>query len=78
MFHCGVAGDGHGGGDDRMVADFLRQVRERGDGSGAALTSATASLQSHLIAFAAEESRLHEGKSVKLAELVQRAAARCR
>lgn len=75
VFHCGVAGDGHGGGDDRMVADFLRQVREHGDGSGAALTSATASLQSHLIAFAAEESRLHEGKSVKLAELVQRAAA---
>lgn len=43
-FHCGVTGDGHGGGDDRMVAEFLHHVREHKDQEGVALTSATASL----------------------------------
>lgn len=71
-FHCGVAGDGHGGGDDRMVAEFLQNVRENENGTFSALTSATASLQSHLIAFAAEESRFLGGMTVKLSDMVQR------
>ncbi|GIP29833.1 oxidoreductase [Paenibacillus sp. J23TS9] len=71
-FHCGVAGDGHGGGDDRMVAEFLQNVRENENDTVSALTSATASLQSHLIAFAAEESRFLGGMTVKLSDMVQR------
>ncbi|WCR24881.1 Gfo/Idh/MocA family oxidoreductase [Paenibacillus thiaminolyticus] len=75
-FHCGVSGDGHGGGDDRMVAEFLHLVREHQEEAMAtALTSATASLQSHLIAFAAEESRLQGGMPVKLADMIGRVAA---
>ncbi|MEC0241843.1 Gfo/Idh/MocA family oxidoreductase [Paenibacillus dokdonensis] len=71
-FHCGVAGDGHGGGDDRMVAEFLQNVRENENDTVSGLTSATASLQSHLIAFAAEESRFLGGMTVKLSDMVQR------
>ncbi|MDG0872124.1 Gfo/Idh/MocA family oxidoreductase [Paenibacillus thiaminolyticus] len=74
-FHCGVSGDGHGGGDERMVADFLHLVREHQEEAMAtALTSATASLQSHLIAFAAEESRLQGGMPVKLTDMIGRVA----
>lgn len=78
-FHCGVAGDGHGGGDERMVADFLHLVREhQEEAMSSALTSATASLQSHLIAFASEESRLQGGMPVKLADMIGRVAAEAR
>ncbi len=45
---------GHGGGDHGLVADFLAAVR----GEIPPLTSARASLESHLLAFAAEEARL--------------------
>jgi predicted dehydrogenase len=44
---------GHGGGDHNLMADFLAVLR----GERAALTSARASLESHLLAFAAEEAR---------------------
>jgi predicted dehydrogenase len=47
--------DGHGGGDARLMAAFLRTLR---DGTQAPLTDARASLESHLLAFAAEQSRL--------------------
>ncbi|NKI22880.1 Gfo/Idh/MocA family oxidoreductase [Paenibacillus dendritiformis] len=78
-FHCGVSGDGHGGGDERMVADFLHLVREhQEEASPSALTSATASLQSHLIAFAAEESRLQGGMPVKLADMIGRVPVEAR
>lgn len=47
---------GHGGGDDGVVHNFVRLVQE---GSAAkSLTSADVSVQSHLMAFAAEKSRL--------------------
>ena len=46
---------GHGGGDAGVMRAFVRAVR--GADSGA-LTSARASLESHLLAFAAERSRL--------------------
>lgn len=49
-----AAGSGHGGGDSRIVASFLRALN--GDTSGT--TTARESLESHLMAFAAEESRL--------------------
>jgi len=47
---------GHGGGDSRLVADFVRQAASGVIGQGR--TSARASVQSHLLAFAAETSRL--------------------
>jgi predicted dehydrogenase len=49
----GEAQSGHGGGDHGLIADFLAAVR----GEIPPLTSARASLESHLLAFAAEEAR---------------------
>ena len=46
-------GTGHGGGDFGIVAGFVRALR----GEAEALTNAQISLESHLMAFAAEESR---------------------
>ncbi|NOU63932.1 gfo/Idh/MocA family oxidoreductase [Paenibacillus sp. LMG 31461] len=48
--------DGHGGGDHGIMREFIRLVSR--DGEEAGLTSARASVQSHLMAFAAEKSRL--------------------
>ncbi|OCT10922.1 oxidoreductase [Paenibacillus pectinilyticus] len=47
---------GHGGGDFGLIRDFIKQVQLDGKGNG--LTSADHSVQSHLMAFAAEQSRL--------------------
>jgi putative SOS response-associated peptidase YedK len=46
---------GHGGGDDRLMDAFCQAVRE----GGRTLTTARASLESHLMAFAAERARKH-------------------
>jgi predicted dehydrogenase len=46
---------GHGGGDAGIMADFVRALR----GESQPLTTARESLESHLMAFAAEESRLN-------------------
>jgi predicted dehydrogenase len=48
-------GRGHGGGDAALMAAFVDSLR--GEGSGARTTAAQA-LESHLLAFAAEQSRL--------------------
>lgn len=63
---CSVNGDGHGGGDERMISQFIKHVHTFEQKSGYGLTSATASLQSHLIAFAAEQSRLNGGQPVHI------------
>jgi predicted dehydrogenase len=55
---------GHGGGDERLLRDFADAVRE---GRGEGLTSARVSLESHLLAFAAEESR-GTGRVVQMEE----------
>lgn len=55
---------GHGGGDSNIVRSFLREVRSFTGGES--LTSASASVRSHMMAFAAEHSRLHKGKSIEL------------
>lgn len=70
---CSVEGDGHGGGDERMVESFLQDARDFDRNPARGLTSATASLQSHLIAFAAEHSRQYEGHAVRLADLRKQA-----
>ncbi|QJD88398.1 Gfo/Idh/MocA family oxidoreductase [Cohnella herbarum] len=49
---------GHGGGDNGIMRDFVRLVRSGGTEKG--LTGAKTSVQSHLIAFAADISRLEQ------------------
>lgn len=51
-------GSGHGGGDEAIVRNFVQTVRE-GD-VGANRTDAAGSVEGHLLAFAAETSRLEE------------------
>jgi len=46
---------GHGGGDTGLIAAFIQTLR--GNNGHPALTSARASLESHLLAFAAEQAR---------------------
>lgn len=64
---------GHGGGDMRLIKDFLKLVRDGGQTQG--LTSADRSVQSHLMAFAAEQSRI-EGSIIRLEEFRQRYTAK--
>ena len=56
-----AADSGHGGGDYGLLWDFLTAVREGGESR----TSAKQSLQSHLVCFAAEKSRV-EGRTITL------------
>jgi hypothetical protein len=62
------ATSGHGGGDFGIVQSFVQAMR----GEVAALTTARESLESHLMAFAAEESRLND-VVVDMGEFRQRA-----
>ncbi|MGX4583880.1 Gfo/Idh/MocA family protein [Paenibacillus chitinolyticus] len=57
---------GHGGGDSGIVRSFLQEVRSYSGQES--LTSAAASVRSHLMAFAAEESRLNGGAPIELTE----------
>lgn len=57
---------GHGGGDQGIVRSFLRDIDQQGEGESK--SSASVSLRSHLMAFAAEESRLNKGQSIELDE----------
>ncbi|OME85166.1 oxidoreductase [Paenibacillus sp. FSL A5-0031] len=59
---------GHGGGDMGLLKDFLKLVRE--DGKSEGLTSASQSVQSHLMAFAAEQSRV-DGNSINLKDFAE-------
>lgn len=58
---------GHMGGDSAIMRDFVDQVRSNGAHAGR--TSAEQSVESHLITFAAEESRLQH-KNVTMAEYI--------
>jgi hypothetical protein len=51
-----AAAAGHGGGDAGVMAAFIQAMR----GSSTALTTARESLESHLMAFAAEEARVKD------------------
>lgn len=59
---------GHGGGDMGLIKDFLSLVQSGGSNQG--LTSASRSVQSHLMAFAAEQSRV-DGKVISIKEFEQ-------
>jgi len=56
---------GHGGGDEAIVRDFLQEARNY-DGKESR-SSAAVSLESHLLAFGAEASRLQNGKVIHIA-----------
>jgi predicted dehydrogenase len=58
--------DGHGGGDVGLMDSFVRLLR--GDERPGVTSEAASALESHLMAFAAERSRL-EGRVVKMEEL---------
>ncbi|GAA0420944.1 MAG: Gfo/Idh/MocA family protein [Bacillota bacterium] len=66
VIHLSKPVSGHGGGDEGIVRDFLREVRSFDGEINISKTSATKSLESHLIAFAAEASRLENGKVILL------------
>ncbi|MEZ4733315.1 MAG: Gfo/Idh/MocA family oxidoreductase [Caldilineaceae bacterium] len=66
-----ASGGGHGGGDQGIMADFVRVLR----GEAEPLTSARVSLESHLLAFAAEEARV-QGTMIQMSEFRARAEAR--
>jgi len=67
--------DGHGGGDEGLMAAFVRSLRH---GTSTPLTSARASLESHLMAFAAEHSRLHQGEVIAMEDFRRNAEAMAR
>lgn len=60
--------NGHGGGDIRIVKEFLDWVTEGGDPDGR-ITSLDRSVESHYIALAAEKSRLEHGRCVLIDEM---------
>lgn len=66
-----VSNSGHGGSDSELMKHFVRQVHAFEATHEQGLTSARESLKSHLMAFAAEQSRLNNGQPVKIEEMYQ-------
>lgn len=64
IIYLNQSNGGHGGGDYGIMKDFISLIK---DGTGKALTSADVSVESHIMAFAAEESRV-TNKSINLAD----------
>ena len=56
---------GHGGGDFGLMASFCKLIAR---GGGAGLTGVDASVESHVMALAAEASRLDGGRTIALAD----------
>ena len=54
---------GHGGGDNQLLTDFFDETSEEHEEAISGIYSA---IESHMMAFAAEYSRLHDGQSVNL------------
>jgi hypothetical protein len=68
VIHVGKAKSGHGGGDSGIMGEFIRHIQSSDVSHG--LTSAAVSVQSHLMAFAAEKSRL-ENKIINIDEYMK-------
>jgi predicted dehydrogenase len=66
VIHFGQPIGGHGGGDRGIMRLFLEEVRNGNKNDS--VTSVSASVRSHLMAFAAEESRLNQGQSINIDE----------
>ncbi|WP_077297890.1 Gfo/Idh/MocA family protein [Virgibacillus pantothenticus] len=64
VIHFSKPVGGHGGGDQAIIRDFLQDMEKHGGKESK--SSASVSLRSHLMAFAAEESRLNGGESIHL------------
>lgn len=67
-----IAGDldgGHSGGDLRLVENIINIISNNNIGDN--LTSIDASVHSHVMALAAEHSRLNNGKSINLDEFIK-------
>ena len=64
-YHLDIDPDesGHGGGDQGVIRDFVAGLRGR---PSIHQTTARTSLQSHLLAFAAEHSRTHGGVAIEI------------
>ena len=62
---------GHGGGDYGIVRDLINLIRGEGETSSS-MTNVDESIESHIIALAAEESRLNGGKLVNAKEFAER------
>ncbi|MDR4889968.1 Gfo/Idh/MocA family oxidoreductase [Fredinandcohnia sp. QZ13] len=60
---------GHSGGDFGIIRSFIKDIQNPSQKES--ISSAAISLRSHLMAFAAEESRLQQGKSIELDEFYQ-------
>lgn len=56
---------GHGGGDNRLMEEFLTLI-DGGDFSKNVSSGIEKSVMSHMMAFAAEESRLKNGETIDL------------
>lgn len=67
VIHLSNASSGHGGGDYGIMEDFVHLVQQ--DGKKEGRTSALTSVQSHLIAFAAEKARV-EKRVINIKEYV--------
>lgn len=63
----GAQDSGHGGGDFRMLMDFVEIVRN-GEGDNTTYAGIESSVDAHLISFAAEDSRLANGKVIEMSE----------
>ncbi|MBO4411599.1 MAG: Gfo/Idh/MocA family oxidoreductase [Lachnospiraceae bacterium] len=61
---------GHGGGDGRMLEDVIRLYRGD-DFDSSSITVIDRSTESHFVAFAAEQSRLHDGETVDMKEFLK-------
>ena len=66
--------DGHGGGDERLFDDVIRSFR---DGGEAPLTPIADSVESHLLAWAAEDARLN-GRVVDMDDFRRQVAEKAR
>ncbi|MEH7179276.1 Gfo/Idh/MocA family protein [Neobacillus vireti] len=61
---------GHGGGDTGIIRTFLKEIQFGNHEDS--VSSASASVRSHLMAFAAEDSRLNQGQSINLDDYYHR------
>ena len=66
----GATVGGHGGGDTRMIYDVIRLFRGD-DFDTSSITSIDRSVESHYVAFAAEESRVKGGELVSMDEFIK-------
>ncbi|AZU64086.1 Gfo/Idh/MocA family protein [Neobacillus mesonae] len=69
IIHLDSPVGGHGGGDHGIMRTFLREIKLGRSEDG--VSSTAASVRSHLMAFAAEDSRLNMGQSIAIDDYYQ-------